>query len=131
MDKINKKENNKNIKKFYELYHQERLQYLKKEAHITEQDSEILQDFPKNFAFKKINNMIENAIGFVPIPLGIATNFVINGRKYLIPMAIEEPSVIAAASKAAKIASRKGGFVGEYKGFIRIHCSLDLVIGYE
>ena len=69
MDKTNKKENNKNIKKFYEFDHQERLQYLKKEAHITEQDSEILQDFPKNFAFKKINNMIENAIGFVPIPL--------------------------------------------------------------
>lgn len=120
MDKINKKENKKNIKKFYELDHQERLQYLKKEARINEQDSEILQDFPKNFDFKKINNMIENAIGFVPIPLGIATNFVINGRKYLIPMAIEEPSVIAAASKAAKIASIKGGFLAEADNSIMI-----------
>ena len=73
MDKVNKKENNKNIKKFYELDLQERLQFLKKETHITEQDSEIFQDFPKNFVFNKINNMIENAIGFVPIPLGIAT----------------------------------------------------------
>lgn len=120
MDKVNKKKNIKNIKKFYGLDLQERLQFLKKETHITEQDSEIFQDFPKNFVFNKINNMIENAIGFIPIPLGIATNFVINGRKYLIPMAIEEPSVIAAASKAAKIASIKGGFLAEADNSIMI-----------
>ena len=54
MDKINKKENKKNIKKFYELDHQERLQYLKKEARINEQDSEILQDFPKNLILRKL-----------------------------------------------------------------------------
>jgi hydroxymethylglutaryl-CoA reductase len=55
--------------------------------------------------------MIENAIGMLSLPLGIATNFIINGKKYMIPMAIEEPSVIAAASNAAKIASANGGFV--------------------
>jgi hydroxymethylglutaryl-CoA reductase len=115
-----KKNNDKNIKKFYELEHKERLEFLKKEAHLTDQDSKIFQDFPKNFEFNKVNNMIENAIGFVPIPLGIATNFVINGRKYLIPMAIEEPSVIAAASKAAKIASVKGGFLAEADNSIMI-----------
>ncbi|HJT86028.1 MAG TPA: hydroxymethylglutaryl-CoA reductase, degradative [Nitrososphaeraceae archaeon] len=121
MNKINnKKDNNKNIKKFYELDHQERLEFLKKESHLTDQDLKIFQDFPKNFGFNNVNNMIENAIGFIPIPLGIATNFSINGRKYLIPMAIEEPSVIAAASKAAKIASLKNGFSAEADDSIMI-----------
>lgn len=54
--------------------------------------------------------MIENVIGAIPIPLGIAVNFLINNRDYLIPMAIEEPSVVAAASYAAKMAREGGGF---------------------
>jgi len=54
--------------------------------------------------------MIENVVGVVPIPLGIAVNFLINDRDYLIPMAIEEPSVVAAASHAAKLARPSGGF---------------------
>ena len=118
--KNNKKSNSKNIKKFYELDHRERLEFLKEESHLTDQDLTIFQDFPKNFGFNNVNNMIENAIGFIPIPLGIATNFIINGRKYLIPMAIEEPSVIAAASKAAKIASLKKGFLAEADDSIMI-----------
>jgi len=120
VDKNNNKKNDKNVKKFYELDHHERLEFLKKDAHLTDQDLKIFQDFPKNFEFNKVNNMIENAIGFVPIPLGIATNFIINRRKYLIPMAIEEPSVIAAASKAAKIAGIKGGFLAEADNSIMI-----------
>ena len=120
MDKKSSKKNDKNVKKFYELDHYDRLEFLKKDTHLTDQDLKIFQDFPKNFEFNKVNNMIENAIGFVPIPLGIATNFIINGRKYLIPMAIEEPSVIAAASKAAKIASLKGGFLAEADNSIMI-----------
>jgi len=53
--------------------------------------------------------MIENVIGVFPIPLGVAVNFLINGRDYLIPMAIEEPSVVAAASYGAKMAREGGG----------------------
>jgi hydroxymethylglutaryl-CoA reductase len=53
--------------------------------------------------------MIENVVGTMPLPLGIATNFLINGRDYLIPMAIEEPSVVAAASNAAKMTRASGG----------------------
>ena len=56
------------------------------------------------------NRMIENVIGVMPVPLGIATNFVINGKDRLIPMAIEEPSVVAAASNAARMARSTGGF---------------------
>ncbi|MBN2802052.1 MAG: hydroxymethylglutaryl-CoA reductase, degradative [Deltaproteobacteria bacterium] len=57
-----------------------------------------------------LNKFIENPIGFIGMPLGIAANFIINGEEILIPMAIEEPSVIAAASHAAKIVAKSGGF---------------------
>jgi hydroxymethylglutaryl-CoA reductase len=56
------------------------------------------------------DRMIENVVGTFALPLGIATNFRVDGRDYLIPMALEEPSVVAAASHAAKIAREAGGF---------------------
>jgi hydroxymethylglutaryl-CoA reductase len=56
------------------------------------------------------NGMIENVVGTFELPIGIATNFTINGRDYLIPMAVEEPSVVAAASYMARIARDCGGF---------------------
>lgn len=56
------------------------------------------------------NGMIENVIGTYELPLGVATNFKVNGRDYLVPMAVEEPSVVAAASYMAKIAREGGGF---------------------
>jgi hydroxymethylglutaryl-CoA reductase len=59
------------------------------------------------------NQMIENAVGVFGIPLGLALNLQVNGRDYIVPMAVEEPSVIAAVSFAAKIAREGGGFVGE------------------
>lgn len=57
------------------------------------------------------NGMIENVVGTFELPLGIATNFTVNGRDYLIPMAVEEPSVVAAASYMARIARGAGGFL--------------------
>jgi hydroxymethylglutaryl-CoA reductase len=92
-------------RKFYEMSRQERLEYLKSAAGVSDIES-LLQPLP----FEEANRMVENAIGSMSIPMGIATNFVINGRELLVPMAIEEPSVIAAASKAAKIAKAMGGF---------------------
>ena len=56
------------------------------------------------------DGMIENVIGRFELPLGIATNFKVNGKDYLIPMAVEEPSVVAAASYMAKLARSSGGF---------------------
>ncbi|MCW3101306.1 MAG: hydroxymethylglutaryl-CoA reductase, degradative, partial [Chthonomonadaceae bacterium] len=57
------------------------------------------------------DGMIENAVGVMPVPLGIAANFRIDGRDHLVPMATEEPSVVAAASNAASMARELGGFV--------------------
>ena len=56
------------------------------------------------------DGMIENVIGVFELPLGVATNFIVNGRDRLIPMAVEEPSVVAAASYMARIARDHGGF---------------------
>ena len=54
------------------------------------------------------DGMIENVIGRFALPLGVATNFQVNGQDYLIPMAVEEPSVVAAASFMAKLARANG-----------------------
>ncbi|MEM7376448.1 MAG: hydroxymethylglutaryl-CoA reductase, degradative [Pseudomonadota bacterium] len=59
------------------------------------------------------DGMIENVIGRFELPLGIATDFVVNGRAYQVPMAVEEPSVVAAASFMAKLARACGGFTAE------------------
>lgn len=59
----------------------------------------------------RANGMIENVVGKFELPLGVATNFVVNGKEYLVPMAVEEPSVVAAASYMAKIARGAGGFL--------------------
>jgi len=88
----------------------ERLNYLRKAADLSDRDIDMITHPDAAFSFDNANQMIENTIGILSLPLGIATGFVINGEEYLIPMVIEEPSVIAAASKAAKIASHRGGF---------------------
>src|ERR687895_1125037 len=97
-------------KKLYEMSREERLDYIRKVTRITDGGIEAML---QPLSFEDSNKMIENAIGIMSIPMGIATNFVINGREFVIPMAIEEPSVIAAVSKAAKIAKVKEGFIAE------------------
>ena len=71
-------------------------------------------------AFEQVDRMIENVVGTMPLPLGVAVNFRVNGRDYLVPMAIEEPSVVAAASNAAKMAREKGGFTANTSGPVMI-----------
>jgi len=70
--------------------------------------------------FEQVDRMIENVVGAMPLPLGIAVNFRINGKDYLIPMAIEEPSVVAAASNAARMARERGGFTTSGSGPIML-----------
>ena len=70
-------------------------------------------EFPPGIDPAGAERMIENVVGVMPLPVGIATNFRINGRDRLVPMAIEEPSVVAAASNAAKVARVAGGFFAQ------------------
>ena len=96
-------------KKFRNMNQKERLEYIKKKTKLDDKEIALFNN-TSIFNFDEINNMVENAIGIFQMPLGIANNFVINGKEYLIPMAIEEPSVIAASSNAAKIAKECRGF---------------------
>jgi hydroxymethylglutaryl-CoA reductase len=56
---------------------------------------------------------VENCIGVAALPLGVAPNFVVNGQHFVVPMCVEEPSVIAAASGIAKLLSSNGGFTAQ------------------
>ena len=97
------------ISGFYKLTPKERVQIVKEFAGLTDEEVKILQS-TGSLKLELADRMIENVVGAISIPLGIAVNFLINGRDYLIPMAIEEPSVVAAASYSAKMARSKGGF---------------------
>ena len=97
-----------NISGFYNLAFAERLKILQAFAGLTDDELAVLS--MKGSLDELADRMIENVVGTMPLPLGIATHFVINQTEYLIPMAIEEPSVVAAASNAAKMARARGGF---------------------
>ena len=98
------------ISKFFEKARKDRLDIVANFSNLSDDEISILENENGGISFDKADKMVENAIGTFSLPLGIATNFTINGKDYLIPMVIEEPSVIAAASKGAKIARIKGGF---------------------
>src|SRR4030043_613810 len=97
------------ISGFHKLNPRERLSLVKEFAGLSDEECSLLQN-TGSFPMEMANRMIENVIGVFPLPLGIAVNFLINKRDYLIPMAIEEPSVVAAASYAAKMVRDGGGF---------------------
>ena len=84
------------------------MKIVKEFAGLTDEEVNILQS-TGSLSLELADRMIENVIGAIPIPLGIAVNFLINGKDYLIPMAIEETSVVAAASYGAKMTRRRGG----------------------
>lgn len=94
---------------FYKKTISERLKILKDHAGLEDEEIDILR---KNGALsaKMADGMIENVIGTTELPLGLGLYFVVNGKEYTVPMSIEEPSVVAAASFSAKLARSSGGF---------------------
>jgi hydroxymethylglutaryl-CoA reductase len=99
-------------KKFYEMSLSERLDELSLESGLPLESLKILTGEGALTA-EQADHMVENAIGVFSLPLGIARNFIVNGREVLVPMVIEEPSVIAGASFMAKLARSGGGFKAE------------------
>lgn len=93
-----------------EMTRAERLESVRERAGLSDEHASALSSDGGGLDFERADRMVENAVGTFALPLGIAENFVINGRPTLVPMATEEPSVIAAASKAAKLARPRGGF---------------------
>ena len=100
------------ISGFYKLPIEKRLEFIKEFANLSSEEIELLKK-QSALDINLADKMVENAIGTFPLPLGVAVNFQINKKDYLIPMALEEPSVIAAASNLAKIARIKGGFTSK------------------
>ena len=96
-------------KKFYQMSLPERWDALKTLAELTDEEVEALKG-SHGLDLSTANQMIENVSGLYSLPLGIAQHFVVNGVERLIPMVIEEPSVVAAASFMAKLAKAGGGF---------------------
>jgi hydroxymethylglutaryl-CoA reductase len=94
---------------FYKLSPEERLKFVSEFAELTDEEIKIITG-PHSLGIEKADGMIENVIGVMELPLGVAVNFQINGKDYIIPMALEEPSVIAAVSNMAKAARKCGGF---------------------
>jgi hydroxymethylglutaryl-CoA reductase len=97
------------ISGFYKLPPKERLSLVKDFANLTDEEVRLLEN-TGSLPIDVADHMVENVIGVFPEPMGIAVNFQVNGKDYLIPMATEEPSVIAAASYAAKMVRDGGGF---------------------
>lgn len=94
---------------FYKKTPEERLRIVKDFADLTDEEVSTISN-TGTLSIDQADRMIENVVGTMPLTLGIAVNFLINDRDYLIPMAIEEPSVVAAASNGAKMAREMGGF---------------------
>lgn len=101
-------ERSSRLPEFYKLSLAERVNTVAEWADLTDDEKAILID--RGLKAEQADMMIENALGTFELPLGIACNFLINGRDYLIPMAVEEPSVLAAISHAAKLIRAGGGF---------------------
>lgn len=107
------------IPRFYKLSLGERVEEVRKFAALSEEGVAVLGE-GRGLSLDQAEGMVENVIGLYSLPLGIVVNFLINGRDYLIPMAIEEPSVVAGASHAAKLARQRGGFLTESTGPVMI-----------
>lgn len=97
------------VKGFYKLKRGERLDALRNFGELPVDQTRVLGT-DGALPFELADLFIENAVGSFPLPFGVATNFKVNGKEFLVPMAVEESSVIAAASNAAKWVYESGGF---------------------
>lgn len=107
------------ISGFHKLSFAERWKVVQDFCELQEEDLQVLR-LEAALGFETADRMVENVIGTLQIPLGIGMNFLINSKEYLIPMAVEEASVVAAASNAAKLARSGGGFFTTNTGPVMI-----------
>ena len=97
------------FKGYYKKSIEERLAILQEATGLSDEEIAILGNTGA-LSSGQADRMIENVVGVMPVTFGVATNFIINGTNKLVPMAIEEPSVVAAASNAARLSNPAGGF---------------------
>ena len=115
---------------FYNLSLAQRLSELAQRGELSAEDLAALSG-QAGLTYEQADHMIENVVGVHALPLGIALNFIVNGQEVLVPMVIEEPSVVAGASFMAKLARDGGGFIAqadppEMIGQIQLLCISDM-----
>lgn len=98
------------IPRFYQLSVEERLRELRDRGVLNERDYESLSTGSYILTAMKADRLTENVVGVFSMPMGLGLNFAINGRDYIVPMVVEEPSIIAAVSSAALLIRAAGGF---------------------
>ena len=113
--------NDSRIKGLYRLGIAERIRVLQQQGWLSAADAELLQQGKHVLPPAVADKIIENVVGVFALPLAIAPNFVVNNRDYIVPMVVEEPSIVAATSNAARLARNSGGFTAE--------CSESLLAG--
>lgn len=105
--------NKSRISKFYKRSIEERLRVLNEKKILNTEDYVALADEHQILDREEADKMIENVIGVFGLPMGLGLNFIINNKSYTVPMVVEEPSIIAAVSSAAKVVRGAGGFISE------------------
>ena len=105
--------NKSRIPNFYRLSIKDRVEAVFEGGLISEEDYLALKHQQQQLDLNSADKMIENVIGVMGLPIGLGLNFLINEKEYVIPLVVEEPSIVAALSSAAKIAREHGGFEAE------------------
>ncbi len=98
---------------FYRMTRGQRLGLLVERGFLTAEQADTLAHSGAALPFEVADKMIENVVGCFELPIGLGLNFVINGRDYVVPMVVEEPSIVAAVSHSARIVRASGGFTAE------------------
>jgi len=101
------------IPEFYRLSVEERVRVVHERGLLTGSDFRALATGKHTLDLDAADKMIENVVGVMGLPLGLGMNLRVNDKQYIVPMAVEEPSVVAAMSSASKLVSRCGGFETE------------------
>ena len=107
---MSKKTDKSRIPNFYKLTVPERVAAVKSKGWLCDQDFAALNEGTHMLTVQNADKMIENVIGVMGLPVGLGLNFLINGHEYVVPLVVEEPSIVAALSSAAKLARSSGGF---------------------
>jgi hydroxymethylglutaryl-CoA reductase len=101
------------IPEFYKLSVEERLRAVHERGLMNQSDFRALATGRHTLDLESADKMVENVVGVMGLPLGLGMNLVVNGKQYIVPMVVEEPSVIAAVSSASKLVRTCGGFKAE------------------
>ena len=101
------------IPNFFRMSIRERISALHQRGLLTDDDIQLLASGEHTLKLPVADKMIENVVGVFGLPMGLALNFLINGRDYAVPLVVEEPSIVAGLSGAARMARLSGGYTAE------------------